>query len=128
MSIDTDHFRARLQEERGRVAEAIENLPGSLTDETGELNPGFDQHPGDVATELFDRELEYTLRDGEQVLLARIDRALGRIDDGTYGTCERCGKDIPEERLEARPWAELIETELSKPSWAKSASRDSCFS
>jgi RNA polymerase-binding protein DksA len=111
MSIDTEHFRARLQDERRRVVEAIENLkresPGSLADETGELNPGFDQHPGDVATELFDRELEYTLQDGEQALLARIDRALGRIEDGTYGTCERCGKDIPVERLEARPWAEL---------------------
>ena len=111
MSIDTEHFRMRLEDERRRVMEAIENLqresPGSLADETGELNPGFDQHPGDVATELFDRELEYTLQDGEQALLARIDRALGRIDDGTYGTCERCGKDIPEERLEARPWAEL---------------------
>ena len=111
MSIDSEHFRTRLQDERRRVLEAIENLerenPGSLSDETGELNPGFDQHPGDVATELFDRELEYTLRDGEQATLARIDRALGRIDAGTYGTCERCGKDIPVERLEARPWAEL---------------------
>jgi RNA polymerase-binding protein DksA len=111
MSIDTEHFRARLQDERRRAAEALENLqrenPGSLSDETGELNPGFDQHPGDVATELYDRELEYTLHDGEQALLARIDRALGRIDEGTYGTCERCGKDIPAERLEARPWAEL---------------------
>jgi RNA polymerase-binding protein DksA len=111
MSIDTEHFRARLLDERRRVTEAIENLrrenPGSLSDETGELNPGFDQHPGDVATELYDRELEYTLQDGEQALLVRIDRALGRIDDGTYGTCERCGKEIPEERLEARPWAEL---------------------
>ena len=111
MSIDIEHFRTRLQDERRRVLEAIENLerenPGSLSDETGELNPGFDQHPGDVATELFDRELEYTLRDGEQATLARIDRALGRIDAGTYGTCERCGKDIPVERLEARPWAEL---------------------
>ena len=111
MSIDTEHFRARLLDERRRVTEAIEHLrrenPGSLSDETGELNPGFDQHPGDVATELYDRELEYTLQDGEQALLVRIDRALARIDDGTYGTCERCGKDIPEERLEARPWAEL---------------------
>ena len=111
MSIDIEHFRTRLQDERRRVLEAIENLerenPGSLSDETGELNPGFDQHPGDVATELFDRELEYPRRDGDPAPGARIDRALGRIDAGTYGTCERCGKDIPVERLEARPWAEL---------------------
>jgi RNA polymerase-binding protein DksA len=111
MSIDTEHFRARLLDERRRVMEAIEHLrrenPGSITDEVGELNPGFDQHPGDVATELYDRELEYTLHDGEQALLVRIDRALARIDAGTFGTCERCGKEIPVERLEARPWAEL---------------------
>ena len=111
MSIDTEHFRARLEDERRRVMEAIENLerenPGSLTDETGELNPGFDQHPGDVATELFDRELEYTLRDGEQATLARIVRALGRIDDGTYGRCTACGRQIDEERLEAVPYAIL---------------------
>ena len=68
MSIATEHFRARLQDERRRVVEAIENLQrensGSLADETGELNPVFDQHPGDVATELFDRELVDTLQDG----------------------------------------------------------------
>ena len=111
MSIDIEHFRTRLQDERRRVLEAIENLerenPGSLSDETGELNPGFDQHPGDVAQQLFDREREDPVRAGAQAPRARIDRALGRIDAGTYGTCERCGKDIPVERLEARPWAEL---------------------
>jgi RNA polymerase-binding protein DksA len=111
MTIDTDQFRTRLQEERARVAEAIDHLkrenPGSLADETGELNPGSDQHPGDVATELYDRELEYSLGDSEESLLARIDAALARIDEGTYGTCVRCGKEIPAERLEARPWAEL---------------------
>ena len=39
--------------------------------------------------------------------LAEVDRALGRIDAGTYGSCERCGKPIDAERLEARPWALL---------------------
>jgi RNA polymerase-binding protein DksA len=111
MTIDTEHFRARLQEERARVAEALEHLkrenPGSLAEEVGELNPGADQHPGDVATELYERELEYTLEDHEEALLGRIERALQRIDDGTYGTCRRCGGDIPVDRLEAMPWAEL---------------------
>ncbi len=111
MSIDIEHFRTRLQGERARVAEALEHLreenSGSLAEETGELNPGADQHIGDVATELFDRELDYTLEDNEQTLLARIVAALKRIDDGTYGSCERCGREIPAERLEARPWAEL---------------------
>ncbi len=39
--------------------------------------------------------------------LTEVDRALGRIDAGTYGSCERCGKPIDAARLEARPWALL---------------------
>ena len=108
--LDVGHFRVRLEEERARVLEAIENLrgenPGSIEEETGEETT-FDNHLADAATITYDRELEYTLEGSEQTLLARIDRALERIDEGTYGTCERCGKEIPAERLEARPWAEL---------------------
>jgi DnaK suppressor protein len=40
-------------------------------------------------------------------VLAEIEAALKRIDDGTYGICTNCGKEIPPERLEARPWATL---------------------
>lgn len=40
-------------------------------------------------------------------MLADIDAALKRIEDGTYGTCTNCGKPIAPERLEARPWATL---------------------
>lgn len=107
---DTSRFRDLLLAERSRVAAAIDNLhrenPGSLEEETGEETM-FDNHLGDAATATFDRELDYSLEDGEERVLQGIDRALQRIDDGTYGKCARCGKEIPEERLEARPWAEL---------------------
>lgn len=108
--LDLEHFRTRLQEERRRVVEAIENLrgpnPGSLEEETGEETT-FDNHLADAASATYDRELEYTLEGSEQTLLARIDRALERVEAGTFGRCERCGKAIAVERLEARPWAEL---------------------
>jgi RNA polymerase-binding protein DksA len=108
--LDIDHFRARLQEERARVIEAIQNLRGespvSLEEETGEETT-FDNHLADAATVTYHRELDYTLEGSEQTLLARIDRALERIEEGTFGRCERCGKEIAVERLEARPWAEL---------------------
>ena len=108
-TIETDRFREILVAERERVAAAIDYLhqenPGSIEDETGE--EAYDNHPGDVATVTYDRELDYTLEDNAEAVLAAIDKALRKIDEGTYGTCERCGKDIPEERLEARPWAEL---------------------
>jgi RNA polymerase-binding protein DksA len=60
-----------------------------------------------MATVTFDRELDEGLEEGAQQTLAQIDRALARIDDGSYGTCERCGRPIGAERLQARPWATL---------------------
>jgi RNA polymerase-binding protein DksA len=113
VTVDTERFRARLQDERQRVAHAIEYIhkehPGSLVDETGDVvtSSSIDQHMGDTATDTFDRELDYTLEGNAEEVLRAIDTALGRIDDGSYGTCEVCGKEIPEERLEARPWATL---------------------
>jgi RNA polymerase-binding protein DksA len=112
MMIETDGFRERLLEERRRVRAAIDNLhvenPGSLEDETGELVSGSaDQHPADTATETFERELAVTLEDNSEAVLGAIDRALARIEEGTYGICVNCGKPIPAERLEALPYAEL---------------------
>jgi RNA polymerase-binding protein DksA len=95
--------------ERARVLNALDNLhhenPGSVEDETGDETQ--DQHLGDTATAMHDRSLDYTLEDNEEHLLAAIDAALTRIDDGTYGTCTNCGRQIAIERLEALPWAEL---------------------
>jgi RNA polymerase-binding protein DksA len=111
-AIDTERFRTTLLEERGRVVAAIaylhEENPGSLEDETGELVSGSaDNHMADTATETYDRELDYTLEENSEQVLAEIDAALARIDAGTYGVCERCGRPIAEERLEALPWATL---------------------
>jgi RNA polymerase-binding protein DksA len=109
-AIDTNHFRDLLLEERARVVAALENLhddhPGSISDETGE-DAVYDNHLADTATETYDRELDYTLEENSEHVLADIDAALKRIDDGTYGTCTNCGKPIAPERLEARPWATL---------------------
>lgn len=108
--IDTDRFREALLEERRRVEAALENLhdetSGTLSEDAGE-EAAYDNHLGDTATETYDRELEYTLEENSEHLLAEIDAALNRIDEGTYGVCTNCGKQIPEERLEALPWATL---------------------
>ena len=107
---DTGRFQEVLLEERRRVAAAIENLhdehPGSIRDETGE-DAVYDNHLADTATETYERELDYTLGENAEHVLAEIDAALRRIEDGTYGTCTNCGHEIPPERLEARPWAML---------------------
>ncbi len=111
-SIDTSEFRALLEEERRRIADAIaylhEENPRNIEDELGELaGRGSDNHLGDMATVTFDRELDEGLEQGAQQTLTQIDRALAKLDDGTFGTCERCGKPIGDARLHARPWATL---------------------
>ena len=109
--MDTDRFRTALLDERARIESAIEYLhretPGSLEDETEEIVGNSDNHLGDAAAGTLDREIDYTLEGNSEQLLTQIDAALARIEDGTYGTCTNCGKPIPEERLEAVPWATL---------------------
>lgn len=110
--IDTARFKKALEEERARVVAAIENLhndhPGSMEDETGEINAsGADNHLGDTATVTYDRELDQGLEESAEDILAKIDAALKKIEEGTYGMCENCGQPIGEERLEAMPWATL---------------------
>jgi DnaK suppressor protein len=111
-AIETDEFRTLLEEERGRLAKAVEFLheenPGSIEDELGEIGSGgTDNHLGDTASATFDRGLDEGLAEGAQQTLTEIEAALRRIDDGTYGICESCGKPIGEERLKAIPWARL---------------------
>jgi RNA polymerase-binding protein DksA len=111
MSIDTDHFRTLLEDERRRVQHALDRMHGehaeSLEDETDELATASDNHMGDIASATLDREIDYGLEENAGQVLAEIDAALARIEDGTYGTCTGCGKEIDAGRLEARPWARL---------------------
>ena len=111
-SIDSLEFRTLLVQERERIVDTIAHLhdenPRNMEDELGELaGRGADNHLGDMATVTFDRELDEGLEEGAIQTLAQIDRALARLDEGSYGVCERCGKPIAEERLQARPWATL---------------------
>jgi|SRR5581483_5634340 len=111
MSIDTERFRIALLEERERVEKAIANLreehPGSLDDEVDELAYTGDDHPADTATATLGREIDYTLGGNASEVLSQINAALRRIEEGTYGICASCGREIAPERLEAYPWASL---------------------
>ena len=110
--IDTEHFRARLEDERRKVRNAIDYLqkesPGVPDEITGDLamGPG-DNHLADIATETVDREIDYTLEENSGNVLREIEAALKRIEDGTFGVCAACGRHIEPERLEYLPWATL---------------------
>jgi RNA polymerase-binding protein DksA len=108
-TLDTEHFKQRLLEERQRAQEALDYLhdenESQLEDDREEIQS--DNHPGDMATSTFDRELDYTLEENVERALSEIDAALKRIEDGSYGTCVNCDQPIAQERLEALPWATL---------------------
>jgi RNA polymerase-binding protein DksA len=58
-----------------------------------------------AASQVFAQQRDLALRDRADQQLALVDEALARLDDGTFGTCVRCGRPVGAERLEALPWA-----------------------
>lgn len=111
MTVDTDRFRGALLKEREHLTATLAHHDlgaASQAEETGELtSSSSDNHLADAASETYERELEEGLEEDTQQKLREVEDALGRIEAGTYGTCEVCGKEIPEERLEAVPWTKL---------------------
>ena len=65
------------------------------------------QDLADQASDSYDRELASTLSETERVRLEAVEKALARVDKGTYGVCESCEKTIPLARLKALPFARL---------------------
>lgn len=109
MTLDLEQVRTQLESERDRLRAAIDAVDhkSSLTEETGDLSIGQDDHIADTASETYMRELDGGLEENAEHLLAKVEGALRRLDDGTYGTCAICGRPIEEERLRAVPYAKL---------------------
>ena len=103
----SDEARTRLLEERQRVVAALDYLheenSGSLHEEAEEAT--IADNVGETATVTLDRQIDYSLEEASNHVLAAIDAALERIEAGSYGTCQTCGKQIGDDRLEAIPYA-----------------------
>lgn len=93
-----DHFRLRLQ---GMLSELHGEVVETVTGMRSEAEPFPD--PNDRASLESDRNLTLRIRDRERKLRSKIEEALARIEDGSFGICESCGEPIGEKRLEARP-------------------------
>jgi RNA polymerase-binding transcription factor DksA len=111
--------RQRLTEERRRL-QAVrdgfedENLGNeSEQDNLAELS-SIDQHQADMGTETFEREKDLSILEEVESDLADVERALQRLDEGTYGTCEACGRPIDPDRLEAMPATRLCRDDQEK--------------
>ena len=111
--MDPEQARQRLEDERARLEQVRDTFADEhLTDETesesvGDLTGGLDQHQADVGTETFEREKDLSILENVESELADVEHALRRIVEGTYGTCEACGRPIDEARLEAMPATRL---------------------
>jgi DnaK suppressor protein len=97
--------RQRLRALAHRLKGEMSGLRDSaLRSSGGEASGGISNAPlhlADLATDTFEQEVALGLLQNQQQVLNAIATALDRLDAGTYGVCERCGKEIPEERLKA---------------------------
>jgi DnaK suppressor protein len=108
-----DRQRAALLAERSTYVHQAEELAAQATSLAQEHEPGdvqFDEEGGEGGTSNVDRELDLLLSAQARAAVEEIDRALAKIDAGSYGRCEQCRQAIPEARLEALPHAALCVT------------------
>ncbi len=103
-------LRTRLVDERAELQdqlETIEDLSFATTqsDLSGEV--GLDDEAADAGSATFEREKDLSIEQNVRDLLQKIERALKRMDEGTYGVCERCGKNIEKARIKALPYVDM---------------------
>jgi len=104
--LDPEKYRKMLLQERERLHKEIEYIEQDICEGGGSSElADYDQHPADSATDTYEKEKDLSIRDSWREIIGRIDEAIGKIDRGTYGECDRCGREIPKERLDALPYA-----------------------
>jgi len=102
--------RAALLSERASYVEAAESLLQEAEMLAEDMEPGdiqFDEESGEGDTLGVERERDLLLSAQARAAVDEIDRALAKMDAGTYGVCDRCGHPIPKARLKALPYAAL---------------------
>ncbi len=109
-----DYFRRKLLAEKHDVIALLKQMEQNeafnskveLASELSELSM-YDNHPSDLASEVFDQERGIALKEHEITIIKKIEDSIANIEQGSYGICKSCGKDIPQERLEFIPYAEF---------------------
>jgi DnaK suppressor protein len=107
---------AEIKSYRRRLLDLQKRLGGVLTELEeealrpvgGEASGGLSDvpvHPADLSTDNYEEEVALGLLENEAQILAEVNDALARIEQGTFGRCEECGRQIPRKRLQALPYA-----------------------
>ncbi len=100
MPFSYERAKQELLDERAKLGAQLEQLEAVEYESVG-----YSNHMADDATDAFDQAVDVALKRKFEVSLRDIERALGKLDDGTYGICETCGGRIDRARLEALPQA-----------------------
>ena len=95
-------FKEQLEAMKAKINIDVEQTLTEMTSQTGNI-----PDPNDRATMESDRSFELRIRGRERKLMEKVEEALTRIDDGSYGVCAGCGNDIAIKRLQARPVAKF---------------------
>jgi DnaK suppressor protein len=103
--MDTGAIRSSLGRRRDELRAELAVLTTVTRDPSATI--GFGKRVGEGTNEAISRIERVGQADALAVMLTDVERALAKLDEGTYGICDRCGALIPEERLEARPWTSL---------------------
>ncbi len=99
---ELSQFKKQLESMKVDINSDVEKTLTEMTSQTGNI-----PDPNDRATMESDRSFELRIRGRERKLMEKVDEALVRIEDGTYGICAGCGEEIAVKRLQARPVAKF---------------------
>ena len=103
------YYKNKLNQEKKRITDLINQLDDNgvtrFNAEVASELSFYDNHPSDIASETFEVEKGRALEANERALLDKIDDAVRAIDEGSYGKCQKCGKEIDKERLDFLPYA-----------------------
>ncbi len=94
-----EHFRELLN---GKLEDLLSGAERAVSGMSESKDDNFPD-PGDRASHETDRNFLLRVKDRERKLISKVNEAIKRIDDGSYGICELCGEEIGEKRLEVRP-------------------------
>lgn len=98
-------FKQRLEEMRKQLTQSLKGSTAEV--KTPDEATGYSQHQADQGTDDFDRTISLEVTSREYNILRQIERALEKVNDGTYGICDISGEEIPLARLEAVPYATM---------------------
>lgn len=100
---DVQRFKKRLEELKFQITHSLQSCTAEV--KKPDESTGYSQHQADQGTDDFDRRISLEVTSHEFQLLRQIERALEKIQEGTYGVCDISGEKIPTARLEAMPYA-----------------------